>query len=103
MKHARSLTLALLLAFAACIQAARFPSYGTIQVDELPATLVNWQTGDVASKSPEDNALLGSTLYNDLEALATDPAINKHEGWPIHIATKYLVKPGGCCCWGSFC
>jgi quinol monooxygenase YgiN len=62
-------------------------------LDGLPATLVDWQTGSSSHEPLQDNALLGSTLYNDLEALATDPAINKHEGRPIHISTKFLVKP----------
>jgi quinol monooxygenase YgiN len=92
MKHAR-LSLASLLAFAACIQAARFPSYDSIHLDGLPTSLVDWQTGSSSKEPLQDNALLGSTLYNDLEALATDPAINKDKGWPIHISTKFLVKP----------
>src|SRR5690242_17060119 len=97
----QTLALAVLLAFAAGIQAARFPTYGAIEVEELPTSLVDWQISDHANAkdAPADNALLGSALYNDLEALAADPAINKHRDFPIHIATKFLVKPGECCGW----
>jgi quinol monooxygenase YgiN len=93
MKPAQFLTLASFVALAACIQAARFPSYESINLEGLPAALVDWQTGSSAKQPLQGNALLGSALYNDLEALASDPAINKHEGRPIHISTKFLVKP----------
>lgn len=95
----RTLALALLLALAAGSQAARFPTYGAIDAEELPKSLVDWQSSDLAKDAPVDNALLGSALYNDLEALADDPALNKHRDFPIHIATKFLVKPGECCGW----
>jgi hypothetical protein len=32
--------------------------------------------------------------------LATNEHVQKGKGkgkWPIHVATKFLVKPGGCC------
>ena len=91
--------LALFLAFAACIQAARFPTYGSIEADELPTSVLDWQSSDHAQKEPLDSALLGSTMYNDLAALAADPGLSKgskHRDFPIHIATKFLVKPGEC-------
>lgn len=95
--------IALVVAFAAYAQAARFPSYGSIQVDELPDSLVAWQSESLASTGHKDNVdaqFLGSAVFNDLEALTEDLALQKEKRGPIHIASRLLVKPGAACVCG---
>lgn len=89
--------LALVFILAACVQAARFPSYESVQVYELPSSLVEWQSGQLTNPglkdSIDDAQFLGSSVYSDLEALAVDASLHKKKKGPIHIASRILVKP----------
>ncbi|WIA20796.1 hypothetical protein OEZ85_005156 [Tetradesmus obliquus] len=104
---AKLLFFAGLLALACMAQAARLPADALSMLESLPQSMMGMQGAAKQQDSNEDTSaaaqvvgnMMASAAHGDLEMmLATNEHVQKGKGkgsWPIHVATKFLVKPDG--------